>query len=129
MLFSKYEKRIFIRCGTFSSGCNTGSVGGKSWDSFVQWFHIEKAKQSATSNLFTQVTKYIELELLKCNTGFELEAYEKFMSNRQKYSGLVLTSCETYFGDPYENNRQKFDAISGQIINYLLGYSGEEKRI
>ena len=98
------------------------AVGIVSYSSYV-----EKAKQSATANLFSQVTKYIELELLKCSTGLELEAYEKFMSNRQKYSGLVLTSCETYFGDPYENNRQKFDAISGQIINYLTGYSGEEK--
>ena len=88
---------------------------------------LGSAKENATKTNFNSVMKYIEMELLKCDMGLELEAYEKFESNRQKYSGLVLTSCETYFGDPYKNNTQKFEAISSQIINYLHGYSGIEK--
>ena len=39
---------------------------------------LGSAKENAVNTNFTNVTKYIETELMKCNVGIETEAYNKY---------------------------------------------------
>ena len=39
---------------------------------------LGSAKEKAVNTNFTNVTKYIETELMKCNVGIETEAYNKY---------------------------------------------------
>ena len=83
--------------------------------------YLAKTKINATKTTFSQIIKYIDVELMKCNLGMEIEAYEKYKTGN--YSSTQNISCNNY----YNNSLDKFEKVTGNIISYIHAYGGEEK--
>jgi len=87
---------------------------------------LGSAKENATKTTFSQITKYIDVELMKCNLGMEIEAYEKYKTGN--YPSTQNVSCNNYYNDfSYNNSLDKFEKITANIISYIHAYGGLEK--
>ena len=88
--------------------------------------YLTKTKINATKTTFSQIIKYIDVELMKCNLGMEIEAYEKYKTGN--YPSTQNISCNNYKNDfSYNNSLDKFEKVTGNIISYIHAYGGEEK--
>jgi len=88
--------------------------------------YVSKTKENATKTIFNQIVKYIDTELMKCNLGMEIEAYEKYKTGN--YPNTQNIGCNNHHDDySYNNSLDKFDKITGNIISYIHSYGGSEK--
>ena len=73
--------------------------------------YLGSAKENAVKTNFTNVTKYIETELMKCNVGIETEAYNKYQQDSSTYYNLGVGDCS-----------KGFEKIAFVILQYIHQY-------
>ena len=88
--------------------------------------YIEKSKIQTVKTNYSSVVKYIELELLKCQIGGEIEAvinYELYPGKGHMYQGCK--NWQDYAGTGVD--AIKFELIFNSIIHELIGIIGRDK--